>query len=94
MVNVTKEQIIELSKNAQEIKDLDWGMIPVEEGLVFSQLADAVLGAYSKVTPEYKDLVMITAILSLTVQTFVLNQQRLELINTITSLQNNLKGRP
>lgn len=86
-VNVTKAQLVELSKQAQELQDLDWGMIPISEDAVFDKLADAVITGYANLDGQYRDVILITAILTLTVQTFVLNQQKLELLNTVHNLQ-------
>jgi hypothetical protein len=90
-VNVTKAQLVELSKQAQELQDLDWGMIPISEDAVFSKLADAVITGYANLDGEYRDVILLTAILTLTVQSFVMNQQRLELLNTIAVLQESKK---
>ena len=86
-VNIKKEQLIELAKQAQELQDLDWGMVPISEEAVFDKLADAVITGYANLDGQYRDVILITAILTLTVQTFVLNQQKLELLNTVHSLQ-------
>ena len=86
-VNIKKEQLIELAKQAQELQDLDWGMVPISEEAVFDKLADAVITGYANLDGQYRDVILITAILTLTVQTFVLNQQKLELLNTVHNLQ-------
>lgn len=86
-VNIKKEQLIELAKQAQELQDLDWGMVPISEEAVFDKLADAVITGYASLDGQYRDVILITAILTLTVQTFVLNQQKLELLNTVHNLQ-------
>lgn len=86
-VNIKKEQLIELAKQAQELQDLDWGMVPISEEAVFDKLADAVITGYANLDGQYRDVILITAILTLTVQTFVLNQQKLELLNTVHTLQ-------
>lgn len=79
--------MIDLAKQAQELQDLDWGMVPISEEAVFDKLADAVITGYASLDGQYRDVILITAILTLTVQTFVLNQQKLELLNTIHTLQ-------
>lgn len=85
--NITREQLIDIAKQAQEIKELDWGMIPISEDAVFSKITDAVVSGYGSLSGEYKDLVLLAAVISLSVQTFVLNQQKLELLNTIHNLK-------
>lgn len=85
--NITREQLIDVAKQAQEIKDLDWGMIPISEDAVFSKITDAIVTGYGSIDSDYKDLVLLAALVSLSVQTFVLNQQKLELLHTVRELK-------
>jgi hypothetical protein len=85
--NITREQLIDVAKQAQEIKELDWGMIPISEDAVFSKITDAIVTGYGSIDSDYKDLVLLAALVSLSVQTFVLNQQKLELLHTVRELK-------
>lgn len=87
MDTVTKENLIELAKKSEAMKELDWGMIPIEEDRVYDTIASAVLTNYTKVSPEYKELVIMTSCLALNVQNFVLRQQNEELLRTISKLK-------
>jgi hypothetical protein len=83
---ITLNDIIDIAKNGDG-DPIDFGMISIDENLVFQHLALAIYKAYSALDPKLKEAVFLAAILNLQVKNFVLTQQLQESLSTIERLK-------
>ena len=82
---VTLDQIIELARIADP-EPIDFGMIEIDEDLVYKKIALAALDGFSKTEPATKDVVYLAATINLHVRNYVLNMEKYELHATINRL--------
>jgi len=82
----TLNDIIEIAKKGDG-ESIDFGMIAIDEDLVYKHLAIAVHDAYKKLDPSTKEIVFLAGIINLQVKNFVLTQQLSEALCTIERLK-------
>lgn len=86
---LTLEQLIELAR-AADAEPTDFGMIEVDEDEVYKTLAIAVYKGFLKASPENKDIVYLASTINLQVKNFVLQQEKMKLLSTISRLQKHI----
>jgi hypothetical protein len=67
------EQLIELAKEIEHEDPIDWGTLNIDEDQAFKLLAPSVLENYMSIDEDNRDVMMLSTILKLTVENFVLN---------------------
>jgi hypothetical protein len=72
------EQIIELAKEIEHEDSIDWGMLNIDEEQAFNMIAPSIVANYLLMDKDNRDLMMLSTILKLTVENFVLNVKLLE----------------
>ena len=82
---ITLDQIIELAKIADS-EPIDFGMIEIDEELVYKRIALATLEGLNKTDPASKDIVYLASVINLHVKNYVLNMEKQELHATISRL--------
>lgn len=80
------DNLIELSKQV-DTNTTDFGMLPIDEEVVYKTVASSVVTAFSAISPENRDVAFITSMINLNVRLFVLQQEKIQLLNTISKLQ-------
>ena len=71
-MNLT-EQLIYLAKEVESTDPSDWGMLNISEDDTYQLLAGSVLEQYLLTDSDSRDIVMLSVVLKLTVENFVLN---------------------
>ena len=71
-MNLT-EQLIYLAKEVESTDPIDWGMLNISEDDTYKLLAGSVLEQYLLTDKDDRDIVMLSVVLKLTVENFVLN---------------------
>jgi len=71
-MNLT-EQLIYLAKEVESTDPIDWGMLNISEDETYNLLAGSVLEQYLLTDNDDRDIVMLSVVLKLTVENFVLN---------------------
>jgi hypothetical protein len=87
---LTLEQLIELARAADN-DPVDFGMIEVDEDDIYKSLAIAVYKGFKKAAPETKDIVYLASTINLQVRNFVLAQEKVKLLDTISRLQRKIE---
>ena len=85
--------LVELARSS-DLEPIDFGMINVDEELVFKIIAKATIEGFKKTNEQTKDIVYLASVVNLHVKNFVLTQEKIQLlttINTLTSQINKLK---
>lgn len=72
------EQLIALAKEVEMADPIDWGMLSISEDQAYELLAGNVLEQYLLTDSDYRDIVMLSVVLKLTVENFVLNLKLLQ----------------
>ena len=67
------EQLIYLAKEVESTDPIDWGMLNISEDETYNLLAGSVLEQYLLTEKDDRDIVMLSVVLKLTVENFVLN---------------------
>jgi hypothetical protein len=81
----TLDLLIELAKSS-DLEPIDFGMIKVDEELVYKIIAKATIEGFNKTNEQTKDIVYLASVINLHVKNFVLTQEKIELLTTINSL--------
>lgn len=88
--SITLTQIIELSR-AADTEPIDFGMIEIDEDLVYQTIALAAVQSFNKIDPDSRDTVLLAGIINLHVKNYVLNMEKIELHRTISNLSKKLE---
>ena len=67
------EQLISLAKEVENTDPIDWGMLAISEDQAYELIASSVLENYLLTDSDYRDIIMLSVVLKLTVENFVLN---------------------
>jgi hypothetical protein len=89
---ITIDQLIDLAKSA-DIEPIDFGMIEIDENLVYSRIAHATVSNISSTTSTNKDIILLAGIINLHVKNYVLSMEKSQLLSTIYRLTNQLEKR-
>lgn len=87
---VTLDQIIELARIADP-EPIDFGMIEIDEELVYKKIALAAIDSFNKTEPATKEIVYLAATINLHVRNYVLNMEKYQLHSTIDRLTKQLE---
>lgn len=72
---MTLEQLIELAKEVENEDVIDWGMLNIDEDEAYKLIALSVLDMFKNTDEDAKEAIMLTTIVKLVVENFVLNLQ-------------------
>jgi len=67
------EQLVELAQEIESEDPIDWGMLSVNESDAYRMIATSVLENYLNTDADSRDIMMLSTIVKLTVENFVLN---------------------
>ena len=67
------EQLVELAQEIESEDPIDWGMLSVSEHDAYGMIATSVLENYLNTDADSRDIMMLSTIVKLTVENFVLN---------------------
>lgn len=67
------EQLVELAQEIESEDPIDWGMLSVNESDAYKMIATSVLENYLNTDADSRDIMMLSTIVKLTVENFVLN---------------------
>jgi hypothetical protein len=67
------EQLIVLAKEVEMADPIDWGMLNISEDQAYELLAPSILEQYLLTDKDSRDIVMLSIVLKLIVENFVLN---------------------
>lgn len=67
------DQLITLAKEVEMADPIDWGMLAISEDQAYELIAGSVLEQYLLTDSDSRDIVMLSVVLKLTVENFVLN---------------------
>jgi hypothetical protein len=87
-MNISVEQLVELALQAESRNPIEWGELPVDETVVYTTFAKAMLLAYSNIQPENRDIVLLGSVVKLQSENFALLQHNKILLETIRRLNN------
>lgn len=69
----TLEQIVALAQEVEIEDPIDWGMLAIDETSAYRMIAASVLEMYEGMAESDKDVTLLSIIIKLTVENFVLN---------------------
>jgi len=72
------EQLVELAQEIESEDPIDWGMLSVNESDAYRMIATSVLENYLNTDADSRDIMMLSTIVKLTVENFVLNLKLLK----------------
>lgn len=80
------DNLVTLAKQIDK-NSTDFGMIPIDEEVVYKTIASTLVKAFSTISPENRDVAFITSMINQNVKLFILEQEKLQLLNTISRLK-------
>lgn len=73
-MNITVEQLVELTKEIETEDPIDWGMLNISEEDAIKLIAIDVLDMFQKIKPgPEKEIILISTVTKLVLENFVLN---------------------
>lgn len=75
MTQMTVEELISLAKEVESEDTIDWGMLNIDENEAYKLIALSVLDMFKDTEEDTKEAIMLTTIVKLVVENFVLNLQ-------------------
>jgi hypothetical protein len=72
------QQLVQLAQEIESEDPIDWGMLSVNENDAYEMIATSVLENYLKTDADSRDIMMLSTIVKLTVENFVLNLKLLK----------------
>ena len=73
MKNIDAEQLISLAKEVEMEDPIDWGMLNIDEDETYRLVTYNVLEMFKETDEDAKEVAMLTTIIKLIVENFVLN---------------------
>lgn len=70
---ITVEQLVEIAEEIELGDPIDWGMLSVNEHDAYLFLATGVLENFKASDPDYREMTLLSTVVKLTVENFVLN---------------------
>jgi hypothetical protein len=67
------EQLVLLAEEIETADPIDWGMLEIDEHDAYTLMATGVLDNYLSMAPDDRDMAMLSIVVKLTVENFVLN---------------------
>ena len=79
---LTLIELVELAKEVEITDPIDWGMLNVTEDDAYTLIASGILDLYQSLeTDEHRDQMLLSSLVKLTVENFVLNLKLLQSLN-------------
>ena len=87
MTEITLSQLVELAKTAENKDPIDWGELLLDEDEVYRVFARSAYEIYTKCSPHTVHIVLLSSIIKLLVENFVLKQHRAALVDKIGEIR-------
>ena len=79
---LTLIELVELAKEVEITDPIDWGMLNVNEDGAYTLIASGILDLYQSLeTDAHRDQMLLSSLVKLTVENFVLNLKLLQSLN-------------
>lgn len=75
MKSISVEELISLAKEVESEDTIDWGMLNIDENEAYKLIALNVLEMFGETEEDAREAIMLTTIVKLVVENFVLNLQ-------------------
>ena len=75
MKSISVEELISLAKEVEAQDPIDWGMLNIDENEAYKLIALNVLEMFGETEEDAREAIMLTTIVKLVVENFVLNLQ-------------------
>lgn len=77
-MKISVEELVELAREVDSEDPIDWGMLAIDEEQAYRLIALNLVEIFENVTEQDRDMILMSMIIKLTVENFVLN---LKLLN-------------